>query len=205
MLKVLRHEDSSPDNPELRILRNLGKGKLQVAFFYMPLKENQLRYLCFGLKPQGATLLDLETLLYNPFHSLRIITEFMKTFIEKVVELHRLGVCHGGMNDPSALFGDMTKINHFLADISYSNVAFGARLDKAFKPDALKSTFDETFLYKSYVDFFGPENPQPPRPPHLPEYILQSSDAALETDWEDMSKIDLLDFGSGMLSIPSVL
>jgi hypothetical protein len=69
-------------------------------------------------------------------------------------------------------------------------------------PEALAATFESE--ERSYTVFMGLEA-VPPLPAHLPEYITQSSHPALLTDTEDLSKVDILDFGSGPLNSPLML
>lgn len=83
-------------------------------------------------------------------------------------------------------------------DISAHNIAYGVHKD-TFTPEALEQTFSDED--RSYTIFLGPEDPPPPRPPHLPEYITRIESLALLTDVENMSKIQILDFGEGILAL----
>ncbi|EGC46139.1 conserved hypothetical protein [Histoplasma capsulatum var. duboisii H88] len=65
-----------------------------------------------------------------------------------------------------------------------------------------KDTFTSEALHNSFmcdcnVDIFyiGKEGEAPSLPPNLPKYIVQHEEIGLLTDKEDMSKVDLIDFG----------
>jgi hypothetical protein len=70
--------------------------KLQVAFFHTH-SPNGFRYLCLGLKPLGCSIsnqVDAEIPLPN---SLKSITGFMRSLLDRVIDLHKRNICHGGM------------------------------------------------------------------------------------------------------------
>lgn len=197
-LKVLEREESTVHNSEMRILRKLGK--LQVAFFHTH-PQSGFRYLCLGLKPLGSSLSNRDDARIPYPSSLMEITSFMKVLIGKVIELHRKGICHGGMYGTfftlrrRITYRTYTVTKKFLySDISSGNVAFGVH-ENAFTPEALRKTFSSA--RKSYILFDGPENPPPALPPNLPKYIIKANIPVLLTDIEDLSKVDLLDFGQG--------
>lgn len=41
----------------------------------------------------------------------------------------------------------------------------------------------------------------PPRPDYLPEYIILHDEISLKTDEQDMSLVDIIDFGKGQSSL----
>ncbi|WEW61319.1 hypothetical protein PRK78_006809 [Emydomyces testavorans] len=173
-LKVLRRDHSTPDNSEMRILKRLGK--LQAAFFYT-YPPTQDRFLCLGMQPLGANLQQRFSARLGVPRDLLSTTTFVKTLITKVFALHRQGIHHG--------------------DISPANVALG--VDKnAFSPKALQETFQEDEI--SYIILVHAPEPETAsaRPANLPEYIIHH-DGPLLTDNTDMSLVDLLDFGKGLL------
>lgn len=80
-------------------------------------------------------------------------------------------------------------------DISASNVSFGVR-PEAFSSEALERTFECDC--KGSVELWGvPETEKPPRPGNLPEYLIARCSSPLMTDGQDMSKVDIIDFGKG--------
>ena len=91
-LKALRREYSTLDNPEMSILRKLGK--LEVAFFHTH-ASTQDQFLCLGLKPLGCALRErFNSGIRAP--GLPSLTLLVKTLLGKVVDFHQRGICHGG-------------------------------------------------------------------------------------------------------------
>ncbi|EER38187.1 conserved hypothetical protein [Histoplasma capsulatum H143] len=172
-LKILRLEHSTPDNSEMSILRRLGK--LEVAFFHTHI-PTQNQFLCLGLKPLGCTLRDRFELLLDAPSSIPSLTIFVRTLLMKVLAFHQMGICHG--------------------DISHNNVCLGLH-SEAFTNEALIKTFEED--QKSYIQLrnvSGLTTP-PPRPDYLPEYVILRYGAPLKTNTDDMSLVDIIDFGKG--------
>ncbi|KAK2758254.1 hypothetical protein FQN54_004099 [Arachnomyces sp. PD_36] len=174
-LKVLQHDKSTLDNSEMKILKRLGR--LQVAFLHTH-PPNTFQYLCLGLEPLGSSLSDIIDMEIPLPTSLDGIVGFMRVLLGRVEDLHSKGICHG--------------------DISGRNIAFGIHKD-AFTSEALKATF--RYEEKSYICFSGPEDPPPPRPSYLPQYITQNPCPTLLTDPNDVSKIQLLDFGEAFQGV----
>src|SRR2546423_5723526 len=81
-LKVLRSEDSHPNNTELRILHKVHR--LKASFYYL---KNQRRYLCMAMEPTGPSI---NTWLEVPRESLDVQRAiiFIKAFTDKVTFLH---------------------------------------------------------------------------------------------------------------------
>jgi hypothetical protein len=94
-IKALRHEHSTRDNPEMNILRKLGK--LEVAFLYTPkgMKKNY-QFLCLGLKPLGCTLRERFNAYVDAPVDLPSLNILVKTLLRKVLGFHQKGICHGG-------------------------------------------------------------------------------------------------------------
>ncbi|KAK2760275.1 hypothetical protein FQN54_002343 [Arachnomyces sp. PD_36] len=174
-LKVLRLQYSTLDNSEMSILRKLEK--LESAFFYTH-APTQGRFLCLGLKPLGCTLRERYNAEVDAPRDLPSLTTLVKTLLGKVLDFHQKGICHG--------------------DISPNNVSLGVHAE-AFGDDALHQTFE--YDTKSHVRFWGASNlsttPSPPRPANLPEYIIIRYETPLKTNAQDMSLVDIIDFGKG--------
>ncbi|PGH06801.1 serine/threonine protein kinase [Helicocarpus griseus UAMH5409] len=173
-LKILRKEHSTLDNSELSILRKLGK--LEVAFFHTHV-PTQNRFLCLGLKPLGCTLRERVNAKVHAPSDLSSLTTFVKTLLMKVLDFHEKGVCHG--------------------DISPNNISFGV-LPEALTEEGLRETFEEDL--RSDVLLWGAENLDnpPPRPANLPEYVVCRYGTPLKADEEDMSKVEIIDFGKSL-------
>ncbi|OAX85558.1 serine/threonine protein kinase [Emergomyces africanus] len=172
-LKVLRLENSTLDNSEMSILRKIGK--LEVAFFHTHV-PTQDQFLCLGLKPLGCTLrerLNSEVDAPGDVTSLNIL---IKTLLMKVLGFHQMQICHG--------------------DISANNVSLGIH-PEAFTMEALDRTFE--FDQKSDVILRNVSdlNTPPSRPGNLPEYLILRYGTPLKTNAQDMSLVDIIDFGKG--------
>ncbi|KLJ08651.1 hypothetical protein EMPG_15915 [Blastomyces silverae] len=172
-LKVLRLEYSTLDNSEMSILRKLGK--LEVAFFHTHI-PTQDQFLCLGLKPLGCTLRERFNSEVDAPGDVLSLTILVKTLLMKVLAFHQKGICHG--------------------DISANNVSLGVH-PEAFITKALNKTFE--FDQKSHVILRNiPDLDTPsPRPGNLPEYIILRYGTPLETNAQDMSLVDIIDFGKG--------
>lgn len=92
-LKVLRLDQSTLDNPEMRILQKLKK--LELAFFHTHILT-QDRFLCLGLKPLGCTLRERFNSYVDAPVDMSSLTMLVKTLLLKVLDFHRNGICHGG-------------------------------------------------------------------------------------------------------------
>lgn len=90
----------------------------------------------------------------------------------------------------------------FPIDISATNVSFGV-LPEAFTDEALSKTFE--YDKKSSVVLRGVPDlgMAPPRPANLPKYVISRFGGPLKTDAQNMSLVDIIDFGKGLSpSIP---
>ncbi|KMP03640.1 hypothetical protein CIRG_03332 [Coccidioides immitis RMSCC 2394] len=162
-----------------RILGKLGFGAYSTVWLgwdtifhrHLAIKNKRL-YLCLGLNPLGSTLRSREYSELDPPSDSTTITTFMRTLFKKVEALHRNGICHG--------------------DLSAANVAFGVS-QNALTPSALQRTF--SYGLKAYFVYIKPGEP-PKRPQYLPEYIVQTINTALMSDMNDMTKVEILDFGN---------
>ncbi|OJD13973.1 serine/threonine protein kinase [Emergomyces pasteurianus Ep9510] len=172
-LKVLRLEYSTLDNSEMSILRKLGK--LEVAFFHTHV-PTQDQFLCLGLKPLGCTLRERVNAEVDAPGDISSLTILVKTTLMKVLAFHQKGICHG--------------------DISPNNVSLGVH-PKAFADEVLDKTFE--FDQKSDVILWNVSDlgTPPPRPGNLPEYIILRHGTPLKTNAQDMSLVDIIDFGKG--------
>ncbi|EDN05817.1 predicted protein [Histoplasma mississippiense (nom. inval.)] len=170
-LKVLRLEYSTPDNSEMSILQRLGK--LEVAFFHTHV-PTQDQFLCLGLKPLGCTLRERFNSGVDAPSDIPSLTILVRTLLMKVLAFHQMGICHG--------------------DISPNNISLGIH-PEAFMDEALFKTFQ--YDRKSYVILQNVSdlNTPPPRPGNLPEYIILRYGTPLKTNAQDMSLVDIIDFG----------
>ncbi|EER45102.1 conserved hypothetical protein [Histoplasma capsulatum H143] len=172
-LKVLRLEYSTLDNSEMSILQKLGK--LEVAFFHTHV-PTQDQFLCLGLKPLGCTLRERFNAEVDAPSDIPSLTILVKTILMKVLAFHQKQICHG--------------------DISANNVSLGVH-PEAFTNEALDKTFE--FDQKSDVILWNVSDldTPPPHPGNLPEYIILRYGSPLKTDTQDMSLVDIIDFGKG--------
>ncbi|EFW22650.1 conserved hypothetical protein [Coccidioides posadasii str. Silveira] len=162
-----------------RILGKLGFGAYSTVWLgwdtifhrHLAIKNKRL-YLCLGLNPLGSTLRGREYSELDPPSDSTTITTFIRTLFKKVEALHRNGICHG--------------------DLSAANVAFGVS-QNALTPSAVQRTF--SYGLKAYFVYIKPGEP-PKRPQYLPEYIVQTINTALMSDMNDMTKVEILDFGN---------
>lgn len=189
-LKFLTLKCSTRDNTEMRILKKLGK--LRCAFFYKHI--NNLEYLCLGMDPAGSSLHDRENSEVPLPSSISTITTFISCLVNRVLTLHQLGIHHGGecFGITWETYTGRANIDFFNIDITSKNVVLGLHKD-AFTSEALHNSF----MCDCNVDIFyiGEEGEAPSLPPNLPKYIVQHEEIGLLTDKEDMSKVDLIDFG----------
>lgn len=87
-----------------------------------------------------------------------------------------------------------------LLDISHGNVALAAHPD-AFTPESLKQTFgndrtsEVTLMLLDEVS-----GTPPPRPINLPKYMIARDGPTLSSNVEDMSLVDIFDYGKGKLN-----
>lgn len=82
-------------------------------------------------------------------------------------------------------------------DISVNNVSLGLH-SEAFTDEALHKTFE--FDQKADVMLYGASDTPPSRPANLPEYIIIRHGTPLKTNVEDMSLVDIIDFGKGLMN-----
>ncbi|KKZ63268.1 hypothetical protein EMCG_02388 [[Emmonsia] crescens] len=172
-LKILRLEYSTLDNSEMSILRKLGK--LEVAFFHTHV-PTQDQFLCLGLNPLGCTLRERFNAEVDAPGDIPSLTIIVRTILMKVLAFHQKGICHG--------------------DISPNNISLGVH-SEAFINEALVKTFE--FDQKSDVILWNVSDldTPPPRPGNLPEYIILRYGTPLKTNAQDMSLVDIIDFGKG--------
>ncbi|KAG5300655.1 hypothetical protein I7I48_00427 [Histoplasma ohiense] len=157
----------------MSILQRLGK--LEVAFFHTHV-PTQDQFLCLGLKPLGCTLRERFNSGVDAPSGIPSLTILVRTLLMKVLAFHQMGTCHG--------------------DISPNNISLGIH-PEAFTNEALFKTFQ--YDRKSYVILqnVSDSNTPPPRPGNLPEYIILRYGTPLKTNVQDMSLVDIIDFGKG--------
>ena len=92
-LKVLSQAESTKDNIELGIMAKLDK--LQAAFYYHH-KGIEKPFLCLVMATHGPSLSGRGAAKINPPADVPSITTFIRTLFSRVVEMHDLGIVHGG-------------------------------------------------------------------------------------------------------------
>ena len=96
-------------------------------------------------------------------------------------------------------------IRQTILDISANNVSLGLH-PEAFTEEALHETFE--YDQESHVILrHAPSDLDilPSRPANLPEYIIVRYGTPLKTSGQDMSLVDIIDFGKGSSSVRNIL
>jgi hypothetical protein len=84
-----------------------------------------------------------------------------------------------------------------LLDISANNVSLGLHAN-AFRSEALFETFNDDQKSKIQLENVPNLKITPERPANLPEYIVVRHGPPLKTNAQDMSLVDIIDFGKGL-------
>ncbi|KAL2383731.1 hypothetical protein RJZ90_002483 [Blastomyces dermatitidis] len=134
----------------------------------------QDQFLCLGLKPLGCTLRERFNAEVDAPGDVPSLTILVRTILMKVLTFHQKGICHGGVHP------------------------------EAFTNEALVKTFE--FDQKSYVILRNVSDldTPPPRPGNLPEYIILHYGTPLKTNAQDMSLVDIIDFGKENYCAPEL-
>ncbi|OJD21945.1 serine/threonine protein kinase [Blastomyces percursus] len=138
--------------------------------FFHTHAPTQDKFLCLGLKPLGCTLRERFNSEVDAPGDIPSLFILVRTLFMKVLAFHQMGISHGGV------------------------------LPEAFTDEALAKTFQ--FDQKSHVILKNVSNldAPPPRPGNLPEYIILRYGTPLKTNTQDMSLVDIIDFGKGFLT-----